>query len=216
MNCNFSWDNKETLMGMEGSMYQITPDGLEIILGSEDAFERLYYFLYPPEDLDKDEEAEGLRNEEHSYCDEEGLELEKMWHLVHYLITGDPDNADYPLGYAIMAGYYLFQDSWPEWSFVPSDYVKDVAEALAVLSDDDLRKTGKIRPTPRLYKYPSMFRGCLDLEEAIEYFHKLKDYYQDAPKKRECNTSYFCLTKCKSSLPLSILRTWFLFIRIKS
>ena len=170
-------------MGMECSMYQITPDGLEKILGSKDAFERLYHSLYPPEDLDEDEEVEGLRNEEYSYCEEEGLELDKIWDLVHYLITGDADKADYPLGYAIMAGYYLFKDFWPQWSFVPSDYVKDVAEALALLSDDDLRKTGKIRPTPNLYKYPSMSNGGLCLEEPIEYFHKLKDYYQDAADK---------------------------------
>jgi hypothetical protein len=157
-------------MGIECAMYQITPDELETILDSEAAFEKFHDSCFP-ETLDEDEGIEFSSMEENS------LYLGKMWHLLHYLITGDADNEDYPLACAVMAGYLLHK-SWNDWSFLPSDQVKEIAEALVGLSDDDLRRVGEIRPIPEIYRTPSISKDTV--EEALDYFHNLKDYYQDA------------------------------------
>ena len=172
-------------MGIECGIYQITPDELETFLSSEEAFEKYLDSLFPEDPLE-DENTAYSSSEEDSF--DEGIGLDKMWHLLHYLITGDVDNEDYPLAYAVMVGYRIY-DSRDDWSFLPSDQVKEIAEALAVLSDDDLRKIGEIRPIPEIYRTPSISEY---IDEALVYFHKLKDYYQDASDNGNVLLRVFC------------------------
>jgi len=167
-------------MGIECGMYQIAPDDLETILGSEDAFENFVDFLFP-ETLDEGEAIE------YSSMEENSLDLGKIWDLVHYLITGDPYSENYPLAYAVMVGYQVHESNW---SFLPYDQVKEVAESLAALSDGDLRKVGETRPIPKIYKTPSISED--DIEEAFGYFHRLKDYYQDAANNGNSILRVFC------------------------
>jgi hypothetical protein len=59
--------------------------------------------------------------------------IDKRWHVVHYLVTGDAEGGEYPLGHAILGGY-ISHGSGEATSFLPADIVKDVAEGLNTLS----------------------------------------------------------------------------------
>jgi hypothetical protein len=155
-------------MGIECSMWQITPADLKRLLASEEALEA-FCDSHFPETYDKNFEDDGL-------C------LDKVWHLLHYLITGGPENEDYPLAYAIMIGH-LLHESWGDWVYLSPDEVKEVSDALSTLTEDDFYMKSKPESVLRLdiYRYPSISKK--DVDDAIEYFRKLKDYYQDAAKR---------------------------------
>ncbi|MBW1803052.1 MAG: YfbM family protein [Deltaproteobacteria bacterium] len=163
-------------MGIEFSMWQIAPDELARLLTSEDAVDDFMESRFP-ETYDEDYE-------------DDGLSLEKIWHLLHYLITGDAENEEYPLAYAIMVGYLLHK-SWNNLIYLPSDEVREVSDAISSLSEDDFYMKYKPESVSELdiYKYPSVHKE--DVDDALEYFRKLKDYYQDAANKGNAMLRYF-------------------------
>ena len=154
-------------MGIELSMWQITTLQLEQLMSSEEAVENFI-----------DSRFAETSNED----DDEGLYLDKIWHLVHYLVTGDAEGGEYPLGHAILGGYML-QESVEDTSFLPPDIVKDVAAGLSTLSEADMRKLfdPDVTPKPEIYKYPFPIHEE-DFDEALSFFRRVKEYYQDAAK----------------------------------
>ena len=162
-------------MGIELSMWQITVLQLEKLLSSGDAVENFIDSRF----------AETLNE------DDEGLYLDKMWHLLHYLITGDEEGEEYPLAYAIMVGYPL-NESGEDTSFLPPDIVKDVAEGLSTLSEADMRKLcdPDVTPHPEIYKYPFPIHEE-DIDEAIEYLKQLREYYQHASDNGNAMLRFF-------------------------
>jgi len=163
-------------MGIECSMWQIKSTELKQLLVSEEALEEFCDSRFP-ETYDEDFE-------------DDGLWLDKIWHLLHYQITGDAENEEYPLAYAIMIGH-LLHESWSDWVYLPPDEVKEVSYALSSLSEDDFYMKCKPESVSELdiYKYPSVHKE--DVDDALEYFRKLKDYYQDAANKGNAMLRYF-------------------------
>ncbi len=149
-------------------MWQISPDELRRLLASEEELEKFCESRFPEtygEDFEDD-----------------GISLDKIWHLLHYLITGGAENEDYPLAYAIMVGY-LLHESWGDWVFLPPDEVREVSDALSSLSEDDfyMKCTAESVSELDIYKYPSVSEE--DVDEALEDFRILKEYYADAATK---------------------------------
>lgn len=109
---------------------------------------------------------------------------------MHYLITGDAENEEYPLAYAILIGY-LLHESLSGWTYLPPDDVREVSNALSSLTEAGFHKKCKPDSVPELdiYKYPSVYEE--DIDEAIEYFRKLKYFYQDAVKNGNAIIRYF-------------------------
>jgi len=62
--------------------------------------------------------------------------------------------------------------------------VKDIAEALANLSEQDLLKRRNLPKASksRIYDYPAGFKRK-DVEEVLPYFRNLRNYYSAAAKK---------------------------------
>ena len=164
-------------MGLELTIWQIAPEYLEKLLSSEDAIDEFMEFQFPdsdaPEDFNKDENP----------AEDDGLDLEKIWHFLHYLITGTECGGDYPLGYAIMTGHPFHEDS-SDLTWLAPEEVKDIADALDNLSEEDLlNKCKQEKGSKRnIYKYSNDF-DKEDVKQAIPYFHKLRNYYQVAARK---------------------------------
>ena len=164
-------------MGLELTVWQITPKYLVKLLSSEEAIGGFMEFQFPdpdsPEDLNQDENP----------AEDDGLDLEKIWHLLHYLITGNESGGDYPLGYAIMTGHPFHEDS-SDLTWLAPEEVKDIADALDNLSEEDLLNRCNLGKASKrnLYKYSGYF-SKEDVKEAIPYFHKLRNYYRDAARK---------------------------------
>jgi hypothetical protein len=163
-------------VGIELSMWQITTLQLEQLMSSEDAMENFI-----------DSRFAETANED----DDEGLYLDKIWHLLHYLITGDAEGGEYPLGHAILGGYML-HESGEDTSFLPPEIVKDVAEGLSTLTEADMRKLcdQDITPKPEIYKYPFPIDEE-DFEDALSFFRQVRELYKDAAEKGNAMFRFF-------------------------
>ncbi|MFO7462061.1 MAG: YfbM family protein [Desulfatiglandales bacterium] len=162
-------------MGVELCMWQITPENLEKLSSSEETIEAFMESQFPDPDS-PDAVTETL-------TEDDGMELGKTWHFLHYLITGDAKSGEYPLGYAVMIGHpfnkYLSDLTWRS-----PDEVQDIADALANISEKELLKKRNPPKTSKIqiYDYPAGFKKK-DIEEVLPYFRKLRGYYSAAAKQ---------------------------------
>ena len=111
------------------------------------------------------------------------LYLGKMWHLLHYLLTGDENGEKYPLAYAISVGYSI-NEIWSDLTYVEPHEVKDVADALNDISEDEFRRrcAGGSFVEKEIYRYSDDLDDD-ETVEVLEYFIKLKEFYIDAASK---------------------------------
>jgi hypothetical protein len=111
--------------------------------------------------------------------DENGLNLEKSWHVLHYLLTGKAEEAPPPLGNAILGGTEIGGDlGYGPARFLTALQVREVAAALASISADDLAKRFNLEAMISAQIYPVRDEG--ELELAQDYFQQLSHYYADA------------------------------------
>jgi hypothetical protein len=176
-------------MGIELSMWQISPLELDRLLDSEESVEEFIDFYFPAYS-NEDNDFEDLKSKESERGDE-GLDLETGWHLLNYLITGAAEGGDYPLVHAIMAGH-LLHESWNDLVYSTVDEVKDVAKALSDLSEENLGKNCNHESiiNANIYRFPKGV-GEYDLIETTDDFHRLKEYYQNAAKNGNAMLRFF-------------------------
>ncbi len=69
------------------------------------------------------------------------LDLDTSWHVLHFLITGDPRKGEHPLGNAIMGGKGIGPDIGygPARLIQPAE-VRTIAKALAEVDENQLRE----------------------------------------------------------------------------
>jgi len=108
-----------------------------------------------------------------------GLNLEKSWHVLHYLLTGKAEEAPPPLGNAILGGEEIGEDlGYGPARILTPQQVREVAAALASISKDDLRWRFDLKAMMAARIYP--VRDESELELALEYFEHLSRYYGGA------------------------------------
>lgn len=109
-----------------------------------------------------------------------GLSLEKSWHALHYLLTGKTEAAPPPLGNAILGGEEIGEErDYGRVRFLTPQQVREVAEALATISKEDLLSRFDVqRMQASKVIYPC--RNQEELDIAMQYFEQLADYYSDA------------------------------------
>jgi hypothetical protein len=111
--------------------------------------------------------------------DGNGLNLEKSWHVLHYLLTGKPEEAPPPLGNAILGGKEIGPDlGYGPARFLDPDEVRDVASALSTITSDDLAQRFDLQTMIAANIYP--LREESELQMAQEYFPHLSRYYSEA------------------------------------
>jgi len=165
-------------MGTELSMWQVTPDKLDQLLDSEDTVEAFINSCF----------SEALEDDADEY---EDLNLDKIWHLLHYLIIGDAENEDYPLAHAIMVGH-LLHESRNDLIYSLPDEVKDISRALSTLSKKDLWKNcdPKLTTKAEIYRYPKGVDEH-EFDEAMKDFRRLKRFYNNAAEKGNSILRFF-------------------------
>ena len=68
------------------------------------------------------------------------LNLDKSWHAIHFLLTGDAGGAPYPLG-LVMGGEDIGADQgYGPARLIEPDEMLDFSAALSALSDAELKK----------------------------------------------------------------------------
>lgn len=112
---------------------------------------------------------------------ENGLNLEKSWHVLHYLLTGKADEAEAPLGNALLGGNEIGDDlGYGPARFLTPEQVREVATALAKISKEDLHRRFNLEAMIAANIYPCKPNGEDELELAQHYFEHLSNYYSDA------------------------------------
>ncbi|MBI1211879.1 MAG: DUF1877 family protein [Alphaproteobacteria bacterium] len=115
------------------------------------------------------------------------LSLQKMWHALHYLLTGTAWNNQGPLGQALLGG----EDIGPDIGYGPAriliaSQVKETSRALLALSAADIRQ----RFAPEVMEaediYPSRIwvrEKDTILDELVPLFEELVEFYESAATK---------------------------------
>lgn len=109
------------------------------------------------------------------------VDLDKAWHGLHYLLTGDPWDGDPPLCWAILGGEPIGDDTGygPPRYLIP-DQVAAIASALDRATHDDLlRRFDPVRMAEEQL-YPHGWGDDADAGWLLEAFDALAGFYGQA------------------------------------
>jgi hypothetical protein len=110
---------------------------------------------------------------------EDGLNLEKSWHVLHYLLTGKAEKAPPLVGNAILGGQDIGGDlGCGPARFLTPQQVREVRTALSAISKDGLRKRFDLKAMMAARIYP--VRDQSELRLAEDYFPLASRYYAEA------------------------------------
>jgi hypothetical protein len=103
------------------------------------------------------------------------ISLEKAWHGLHYLMTGETEGGAGPLAFILVGGQNLGDESEPIRYFSPAE-TSAIHRAVAAVSDDNLWS----RFNPQAMDAADVYPGIWDedeeelKEEYLMYFGQLK------------------------------------------
>jgi len=153
-------------MGMVGCFTAVPKETLLRLQADEDSIES---FLYPD---DGDSEPDNY------------IDLDKGWHGVHYLLTGEAEGGQEPLSLAVFGG----EEFGPEVGYGPARFlapnqVAIVAAAFESVTVDSL--TARFNPQDMEQKqiYPDVLwvrDGADALDYLLENYQQLAVFYRDA------------------------------------
>jgi len=116
------------------------------------------------------------------------MDLDKAWHGLHYLLTGDAECGEPPLSLAILDGTEI----GPELDYGPARYltadeVAAVAQALAALTPETLAQRFDPQDMQEKDIYPAIWDrdGDEELEYLQMFFPTLQQFYADAAARGE-------------------------------
>lgn len=107
------------------------------------------------------------------------LDLDKAWHAIHFLLSGNAFEADGPSGYLMMGGRPLGQvhhDYGPARALSPEE-VKALYSVMQSMSDQDLQRRYRVEKMKEIY--PGYWEPELNGEDfpyLLHYFRTLKEY----------------------------------------
>lgn len=154
-----------TAMSMIGYFLQITPAQLRKAIDDPATIEPL---IYP-----KDEEAANA------------LDIDKAWHGIHFMLTGDVWGGDVPLCDAVLGGTEIGNDvGYGPARYLDVDGVRAVVDALRTLPREELGKRFDAAEMRTKDIYPPIWE---DGDDALDYllfwYETMRAYYLDAALK---------------------------------
>jgi hypothetical protein len=158
-------------MGMIGCFASLSPDALQRLRDEPDLIED---YLYP-------DDGDG---EPPNYID-----LDKAWHGVHYLLTGQAYGGQEPEALAVVGG----EEFGPEVGYGParfltSEQVTKVASALSALTPEILGSRFNPEDMEAKEIYPSTIwvrDGKEGLSYVLDGYQQLQVFYRDAASRGE-------------------------------
>lgn len=115
-------------------------------------------------------------------CQRKAIDLDKAWHGIHYLLSGQAFEAEGPAGYLMMGGISLgeiHQDYGPARALSPQE-VAALYGVMNLLSEDELKT--RYRPEDMEEIYPGWWDPELDGEDflyLLHYYSQLKAFLED-------------------------------------
>jgi hypothetical protein len=117
------------------------------------------------------------------------IDLDKAWHGLHYLLTGEPEGGPEPLSLAIFGGVEFGPEvGYGPARFLTADKVACVAGALSKVTIEEL--SSKFNPKDMEAKqiYPEVIwvrDGSEALDYVLESFPQLQIFFRDAASRGE-------------------------------
>lgn len=153
-------------MGMIGCFVAVSEDTLRNLRADEDTIEE---FLYPD---DGDSEPENY------------VDVDKAWHGIHYLLTGESGGGQEPLSLAIFGGI----EFGPEVGIGPARFltsiqVAELAKALDAIPVETLAARFNPKDMEQKEIYPDVIWVRDDMESLdylLENYQQLLSFYKDA------------------------------------
>jgi hypothetical protein len=153
-------------VGIVASYLRITPEEL-VRLKQSPAMIRA--FLY--EDLDGDDTSRVLSNR----C----VDIDKTWHIIHFLLTGTLEGGEWPLSGAVLGGTPLCPSEigYGSIRYLTPHEVGEVTAALALIPPDDLAQRLDLETLQELDIYPGVGTSTADeLDYILPYYSDLVDF----------------------------------------
>jgi len=161
-------------MSIIGNFLRVSPSKLSELQQQPDGIEAL---LYP--------ESEEIGNERH-------LDLDKAWHIIHFLLAGEAWGGRQPLGNAICGGTELgdVDVGYGPARFLTPAQVREVASALSDVSSTELWSRFDATAASGAQIYPAGSWTKEDGEYVEDHFEKLKEFYAAAAQNNEAVLLY--------------------------
>ena len=165
-------------MGMVASFVAVSPGTLQRLRSEEDSIEE---FLYP-DDGDSSPPT--------------SIDIDKSWHGIHYLLTGQAEGGEGPVALAVFGG----EEFGPEVGYGPARFllpeqVAQIAGALSKIEASELAKrfNPKDMTAKDIYLTPMWERdGNEALDYVLEYYQQLPDFYRDAASRGDAVIQWLC------------------------
>jgi hypothetical protein len=146
---------------------------------------QLDYQSLTPEEWDQMQSDDPNRVAEWFYEDGPAFSLNKCWHVMHWLLTGDAslnDDAftDAPLGNVVMGGTdSQFEASYGQIRYLLPPEVQDVATTLSAIPFSDLSPKFEADAFNDAELYPLGRRGAWNVEEVMAEHEAFQQLYSD-------------------------------------
>lgn len=122
--------------------------------------------------------------------DQDGMDLDKAWHGLHFLFTGSDWSGEFPEGFLVTCGEPVGDVDvgyGPARSFTPSE-VEKIAVFLEAQDEGALRQRLDPKKMAELEIYPSIWEHNTNMEEEWEYlvdgFRRMKQFVREAAAKK--------------------------------
>ncbi|GGG04207.1 hypothetical protein GCM10010912_56170 [Paenibacillus albidus] len=118
---------------------------------------------------------------------EVGLDIDKAWQVLHYVLCGDIVGGEPPLGYIVPMGCYIGEFSDMPLFAVSPDQLREAVAAIEPLTADDLKRQYNYAELLEEEVYPVM--PDEDPEELFDYifsnFAAIREFYAQAAAKEQ-------------------------------
>lgn len=135
--------------------------------------------LYPQDDL--------------PFAPERYLDIDKAWHLIHFLLTGKTWDGEEPMSFAVLGGKLIGE---VDVGYGPARYlsptqVEATAKALADISPNELWKRFDRQQVRQAEIYPSGWGGNeTERDYILQHFSDLKSFFSDAASDHDAMILY--------------------------
>lgn len=139
--------------------------------------------------------VEEILNSEESMEGDAMMDVDKAWHGIHFLLTGEAWGGEAPWSLAIMGGKEIGEDQgYGPARYLTPEQVITVSHALDSLPLDDFKSRFDPARMTGLTIYPDIWEreGAEALEYVVSHYEGLIKYYRDAASRGDAILQILC------------------------
>jgi hypothetical protein len=133
--------------------------------------------------IDEPAEAENLAYPESEDFPSNALDIDKSWHLIHFLLAGEAWGGDGPLANVVLGGLELTgtDAGYGPFRYLTPAQVREASQALAGVSAQELWARFDATQVEAAEIYPTQWRGDDEEREYVsQNYDSLRRYFAEA------------------------------------